>query len=381
MRTYSAEETQSVPFLPSGAQSTMITRRQAMALPLIVVASALPMPVAAQSEPDPAPLAWPTASLADLGFDAGLGETIVASLPNFPAVTGVCVVRHGHLGFEHYRNGHDAGTLVNIRSVTKSVTSTLIGIARQRGDLDSIDQTVGELVPDRIPTDADAAVADITMRSFLTMTSGLWWDTHDDWPMLLAADDWVENTLRQPIVAPQGEVFLYNTGGSHLLGVMLATVLDRPLEDYAEEHLFGPLGIEPGEWMRSPQGEVNGGSGLELLPTDMAKLGQLLIGGGRRNEVQVVAEEYATAATTYQSAGESVTGGNIGVAYGFQWWVTDDTGYEAFFALGFGGQYIYAVPELELVVVVAAGFGEGEQPILTSHRPISEQIVIPAIIA
>lgn len=356
----------------------MIDRRRFATLPLIALAHVPALSLAAQPA---ASTPWPAGDLAGLGFDPALGETLIASLPNYPAATGVCVVRDGQLAFEYHRGGYDPGTLVNIRSVTKSVTSTLIGIALERGDLASIDLTAGDLVPDRIPPDADPAVADITMRSFLAMSSGLWWDTHDDWPMLLAAENWVATTLRQPIVAEQGTEFIYNTGGSHLVGVMLASLLDRPLEDYADEHLFGPLGIRRGNWMRSPQGEVNGGSGLELLPSDMAKLGQLLLEEGTWNGTQVLPADYATAATTEQSEGESITGGNIGVPYGYQWWITGATGYEAFFALGFGGQYVYVVPDLDLVVVVAAGFEEGEQPVLTSHRPIPEQIVIPAIIA
>ena len=355
----------------------MLSRRHVLSLPLAV---ALPRPdrLAAQvagSTP------WPASDLATLGFDPALGDIIDAELPNFPAVTGVCVVRHSQLAYEHYRGGYDATTVVNIRSVTKSVTSTLVGIALHRGDLDSIDRTIGELIPERIPDDADPATAEITLRSFLTMTSGLWWDGHSDWQMLLASENWIENTLRQPIVAAQGEHFVYNTGGSHLIGVVVATVTGRPLEEYAEEHLFTPLGIRPGPWMRSPQGEANGGSGLELLPADMAKLGQLLMQQGTWNDTEILSADYAVAATTWQSEGESITGGSIGVPYGFQWWITNATGYEAFFALGFGGQYIYVVPALDLVVVVAAGFDEGEQPILTSHRPISESLVIPSVIA
>jgi CubicO group peptidase (beta-lactamase class C family) len=322
---------------------------------------------------------WDQVTLEQAGFDPGLGDEIMAALPNFPAVTGVCVVRNGMLAFEHYTAGYTASDLVDIRSVTKSVTSTLVGIAIQQGDLEHIDVTVGEVIPERIPSEADPGVADITLRSFLSMTSGLWWDGHDDWQMLLDADNWVENTLRQPIVAEQSQQFIYNTGGSHLAGVMLAEIVDQPLEDYATTHLFSPLGIEPGDWMRSPQGEVNGGSGLELLPRDMAKFGHLLMTEGEWFGEQVVDPSYSRAATTRQSDGEAVTGGSIGVAYGFQWWVTGATGYDAFFALGFGGQYVYVVPALELVVVVAAGFDDGETPFLTSHRPIPEQIVIPAI--
>ncbi len=354
----------------------MMTRRRLLATPL-VLAAVRPTGVTAQVETSSP---WPMASLTDLGFDPGLGDRIISQLPKFPAVTGVCVIRRGVLAFEHYRGGHDADTLVNTRSVTKSITSTIAGIALHRGDLASIDLTLGELIPDRIPPDADPGTAGITLRSVLSMTSGLRWDGNGDWGSLLASEDWIANTLRQPIVAPQGERFVYNTGGSHLIGVVIAAVTGRPLEEYAEEHLFSPLGIRPGDWMRSPQGEVNGGAGLELLPRDCAKLGQLLLQQGRWEDEQLLDPAYAHAATTFQSPGESVTGGSIGVAYGFQWWITNDTGYEAFFALGYGGQYIYVVPSLELAVVVAAGFGEGEQPVLTSHRPIPERIVIPAIV-
>lgn len=351
-------------------------------LPGLVIAPGFARTIVARQPATPADAAWPTGSLTELGFAADLEARIAQALPNFPAVTGVVVVRHGVLATEVYLGRYNADTVVNIRSVTKSVTSTLVGIALQRGDLASIDITVGEAIPDRIPADADPAVADLTMRSFLSMSSGLWWDGHDDWPMLLAAENWVENTLRQPIVAGPGEQFVYNTGGSHLIGVMLAEVLGVALEDYAAEHLFAPLGIVPGAWQRSPQGEVNGGSGLELLPRDMAKLGYLLGRGGAWNGSPIVEAGYAAAATTRQSDGEAVTGGAIGVAYGFQWWITNDTGYEAFFALGFGGQYVYVVPALDLVVVVAAGYDDeaGESPILTSHRPIPEQIVIPTIV-
>lgn len=355
----------------------MISRRQMLTFP-----AALALPVRGiLAQPTPPSTTWPSGTPEDLGFAADLGTRIESRLPEFPAVTGVLVIRHGVLAFETYRGGYDAATLVNIRSVTKSLTSTLVGIALHRGDIDRVDLTVGDVIPDRIPASADPEVANITMESFLSMTSGLWWDNHTDWQMLLAAPNWVENTLQQPIIAPQGTQFIYNTGGSHLVGVMLATLVGQPLEDYATTHLFAPLGIESGSWMRSPQGEVNGGAGLELLPRDTAKLGQVLLEGGAWQGEQLVDPAYAIAATTRQSDGEAVTGGAIGVPYGFQWWITNQTGHQAFFALGFGGQYVYVVPALDLVVVVAAGFPDGTTPVLTSHRPIPEQIVIPAIIS
>jgi CubicO group peptidase (beta-lactamase class C family) len=158
-------------------------------------------------------------------------------------------------------------------------------------------------------------------------------------------------TLGLPVVGIPGETYVYNTGGSHVLGVTVAKAAEKPLEDYADDVLFRPLGITPGDWMRSPQGEVSAGSGLEMIPRDMLKLGELYLRNGEWNGEQIIDPEFATAATTWQSAGDS-TGGWAG--YGYQWWITaTGAGYPAFFALGYGGQHIFVVPALDLVVVAA----------------------------
>jgi CubicO group peptidase (beta-lactamase class C family) len=151
------------------------------------------------------------------------------------------------------------------------------------------------------------------------------------------------------VIGVPGETYVYNTGGSHVLGVIVAAAAGMPLEDYAQEVLFAPLGITPGDWMRSPQDEVSAGSGLEMSPRDMAKLGYLYLRGGEWDGQQIVEPEFAAQATTWQSAGDA-TGG--WAAYGYQWWVTNtNAGYPAYFALGYGGQHIFVVPALDLVVI------------------------------
>jgi CubicO group peptidase (beta-lactamase class C family) len=210
---------------------------------------------------------------------------------------------------------------------------------------------VGETIPERIPEGADPRVADVTLWQWLTMTSGLQWDAYGDWQRLLAAPDWVAMTLGLPVVGIPGESYVYNTGGSHVLGVTVAKAAGMPLEDYADDVLFRPLGITPGDWMRSPQDEVSAGSGLEMTARDMLKLGQLYLRNGEWDGEQIIDPEYAAAATTWQSAGDS-TGGWAG--YGYQWWITaTNAGYPAYFALGYGGQHIFVVPALDLVVVAA----------------------------
>ena len=295
---------------------------------------------------------WHRATPASHGIDpTALAAVDTRVATETPDLSALLVIRGGDIVFERYYHGQQPGEPINTRSVTKSVTGTLVGIALGEGKLRSLDQTVGELIPDRIPPGADPRVADVTIKQLLTMTSGLAWDAGSDWPTLTTSDNWVELTLGLPVVGIPGETFVYNTGGSHLLGVIVAAATGQNLEDYAREKLFAPLGIAPGNWMSSPQGEPSAGSGLELTPRDMAKLGYLYLNGGRWDGVQIVPADYVAAATRYQSAGDA-TGGYAN--YGYQWWVTSTAaGYPAYFALGYGGQHIFVVPDLDLVVVAA----------------------------
>lgn len=320
----------------------------------MAVAGLTRQPVSAQQA---APDYWPTtgwrlASPEEHGVDpAGLAAVDARVPDEVPALSALLAVRHGYLVFERYYGGQEPEQPINTRSVTKSVTGTLVGVARRQGRFTKIEQTVGELIPERIPEGADPRVADVTLWQLLTMTSGLQWEAAGDWQRLLAAPDWVAMTLGLPVVGIPGQTYVYNTGGSHVLGVMTAQVAGKPLEDYAQEVLFGPLGMQAGNWMRSPQGEVSAGSGLELTPRDMLKLGYLYLRNGAWDGRQIIEPEYAAAATTWQSAGDA-TGAWAG--YGYQWWVTaTDAGYPAYFALGYGGQHIFVVPALDLVVVAA----------------------------
>ena len=332
----------------------MTHRRRIVLAALLLLAIAAPRTTVAQpgSERDYWPTAgWRSGAPEEHGVDpAALSDVDARVRFETPDLSALLVVRDGYLVFERYYNGQEPDEPINVRSITKSVTGALIGIALAEGELTDLDQTVGELIPDRIPPGADPRVADVTLRQLLTMTSGLAWDASTDWPTLTGSDNWVELTLSQPIVGIPGETYVYNTGGSHLLSVILEAVTGRDPLDYAQEKLFDPLGIEPGEWPRSPQGERSGGSGLELTARDMAKFGYLYLNGGEWDGEQIVPADYVAASTTWQSAGDA-TGL---AAYGYQWWVTTTwAGYPAYFALGYGSQHIFVVPDLDLVVVAA----------------------------
>ena len=357
-----------------------LTRRTLAATVALLGVASAPRPgfrqAHAQTAPDVLDVEtgpWPTVSPEDAGIDPALPDTLDAVIVEYPAVTGIVVIRGGAIVTEHYQGDYGRDDLFDIRSVTKSVIGTLIGIALQREDLSSLDATIGELIPERIPGGADPGVAGITVRGLLTMTSGLEWDYRSDYERLEASADPVLTTLSQPITAAEGEVYVYNSGGSHLLGLILAEVSGQPLEAYADDVLFGPLGIERGPWDRTPQGEVIGGYGLQLTPRDLGRLGQLYLNEGTWNGARLLPADYVGEATSYQSAGD----GTGRTPYGYQWWVTDASGYDAFYALGYGGQYIYVVPALDLICVVAVGF-ETDLLELRSPRPIIETVIVPA---
>jgi CubicO group peptidase (beta-lactamase class C family) len=310
------------------------------------------------------------------GMDPALldqaGEIVATQMPD---VTGLLVIRHGYVVFEqYYGDEYGRSDPLKIRSITKSFVGTLIGIALAEGTLQSLDQTIGALIPERIPSKADPGTPDITVHHLLTMTSGWEWDISTDYQRLIASKNWTALTLSLPIAHEPGTFYAYNTGGSHLLSVILTKVTGQDTADYAQKKLFDPLGIARPTWQRSPQHETVGGFGLELTARDLAKLGYLYLNGGKWDGEKIVPAEYVAAATTYQSTGDS-TGF---AAYGYQWWVAEVAGMPSFFGLGFGGQYLYVVPALDLIAVVVAGFETA--PPVTIHRPLIENVIVPAVI-
>ena len=224
-------------------------------LTMVFLLAALPSLAAAQTSTATAVTSqpWPEAEPAEVAMDAArldvAGDRADAELPD---ISALFVARDGTLVYERYYGEQGVNEPINVRSVTKSVVSTLIGIALADGDLASLDEPIGDPIPDRIPDNADPRTPEITVRHLLTMTSGLTWSAGSDYPDLIASDDWVTLTLSQPVVAEPGTTYVYNSGGSHLLSVILTEVTGQDTAEFAQERLFGPLGIVPGEWERSP---------------------------------------------------------------------------------------------------------------------------------
>ncbi|HZG89556.1 MAG TPA: serine hydrolase [Pseudonocardia sp.] len=270
----------------------------------------------------------------------------------------------------------DPASRGNVRSVTKSVLATLIGIAVDDGRIAGVDRTLGELLPDHAPV-MPGPMRAATLRQVLTMTAGAVADRPADASPPDPAEDWARRALTLGPQTPPG-TFVYSTTGSHLLSAVLTEATGMSARDYARRELFGPLGIDvPGPgvaWKADPQGRQLGGTGLHLGAADMLALGRLYRAGGRWNGEQLVSAAWVAEATRPHVR----TGGGL-AGYGYQWWTTTADGHPAFVAAGSGGQLIEVVPDLDLVVVVRNEVGDGPAARSPDYPRLVDSVIAPAI--
>lgn len=283
-------------------------------------------------------------------MDSAALERAASAAEAIPRLRSLLVARHGHLVLERYFGGTDAATLFDVRSVTKTVVAMLTGLAVADGALPGVGARLGDyLTP---PTRLDAGDSAVTVHELLTMTSGYQW--HElgggpDFNLWINANDHVQYLLDRPQFGPPGP-FEYNSAAAHVLGVVVENAEAEPLPDYAEQALLKPAGISSAQWEKLEFGTVNGGAGMSLTARDMLRIGQLLLQEGRSGDRDVVPAAWVRAMTAPRFSWRIVVGPQAGVTYGYLCWVADGAPRPAYFAWGYGGQFIYVVPSLDMVV-------------------------------
>jgi len=241
-----------------------------------------------------------------------------------------------------------------VHSITKSVTSALIGIALEHGHLDNPDQKPIDFFPEYFTETSDPRKKKITLKHLLTMSGGFRWDDRGpsmyNWYM---SSNWVQNAIQLPQEHHPGDVFNYNSSTSHILSAILAKILKTDMLEFARTHLFKPLGIDTVFWRQDPQGYYIGGFGLGLSPRDLAKIGFLYLNDGYWNGKSIIPENWVKTSTRQhiQAFSHPIYGA---FGYGFQWWIKKVDGCDSYRAWGRRGQYIVVVPELDLVVAVTS---------------------------
>jgi CubicO group peptidase (beta-lactamase class C family) len=295
-----------------------------------------------------------------------------------PQIFSFLVERGGQLIFERYYNGKSRSDPANIQSVTKSVTSALVGIALKQGKIKHLDQTLAslrsELFPEFPVREADARKGDITVRHLLSMSSGLDWDEWED-TEVWSSDDWAEYMLALPLSDEPGSTFNYNSAAFHLLSVLITKTTGLNALEFGRRYLFDPLGITVHRWATDPQGNPIGSSELLITPRDMAKLGRLYHDGGRWGGEEIVPAHYVAESVREQSSG----GFPEEAAYGYGWWVATDPYRPNYMAAGYGGQYVYVMPTLDAVAVITANPYLPPQEV-DDYRYLVEEFVIPALV-
>ena len=325
-----------------------------------------PAPAARFPDPD-----WATADPASHGIDPRRLKDVAAYLASIDS-TCMAVIKDGYLVDSRYWNGTTPHSTQNVFSATKSVTSTLVGIAQDEGLLD-IDQPASTYLHEWRGTPSER----VTIRNLLRGDSGRRWDPDTDIAKLVRAPDETAFALGLDQQHPPGDTWHYSNTAVQTLEPILQRATGRSVQDYAQAKLFGPIGMRA-TFTKDPAGNDYAYSNLQAGCLDMAKFGYLALNRGNWNGRQVVSQAWFDDATSKASQ-------KLDTEYGLLWWrntngrhilinddVVDDGAYvwpaappDTFFAFGLGSQLVIVVPSEHLVIVrLGGGRSPGEPDVV-----------------
>ena len=326
---------------------------------------------------------WPTRGWRESEPSAqGLNPQVLQGLEAFipgslPRTSSLLVARHGYIVYERYFQG-DQDTPRTLWSVTKSVLSTLIGIALAEGRIRSIDQPMLDFFPELSARPLNPEVRRITLRHLLTMSDGI---SREGLDFLLT-----EDKLSVPLQYGPGANFYYNSMSPQVLSIILTRTTGLKARDFAMKRLFQPLGIPEVRWFQV-DGYSLGAFGLELTTRDLAKIGYLLLNEGRWDGRQIVPPAWVAEATRphirvpRSAKFIALTGPYFVDQYGYYWWVRPRQIPPAYMAQGYGGQFLYIVPELDLVTVITANDQDSKENLhALGYLALIDDYIVPAVV-
>lgn len=255
------------------------------------------------------------------------------------------LVRHGVVIAEAWWSPENPDKQHVLWSLSKSFTSTAVGIAVNEGKL-TLDDRVIDFFPDDVPANASENLKQMRVRDLLTMSSG-----HADEPNVRGSNNWVKAFLEHPVVHKPGTFFRYNTPATFMQSAIVQKVTGQPIDEYLQSRLFGPLGIQSPRWDKNPQGIVLGGYGLHLTTDDIAKFGQLYLQKGVWGDRVLIPSGWIDQATSKQVSNGNQPTSDWNQGYGFQFWRCRNNAYRGD---GKDGQFCVVLPDLDAVVVMTA---------------------------
>ena len=323
---------------------------------------------------------WETASLSSVGLSEFKLDLMLAYLREYTNhnIHSIIIVKNNKLAFEEYyygrkfnmaqytgETGFNRDDTHDLCSATKSFVSALIGIAIDKGYIQSVEQKISEFFPEYIDLFQNSALKQmITIKDLLTMSSGIQWDDEtyyyddprNDIYQLFRSSDPIEYILTKSIIETPGTVFAYRNCNTILLGEIIRKATGKRIDAFAQTYLFDKLGITELEWQMLPNNVVFCSGDLRLRPRDMAKFGQLFLDKGVWKQQRIISENWIDESV---KARYLMLNSRWEDGYGYQWWTktfsTNLNSYESYFAEGWGGQYILVFSELNMVIVFTGG--------------------------
>ena len=307
---------------------------------------------------------WQNADPIDVGMDPKkLSELNPMIMSQYKNINGIVILRQENIVFEKYYNGYGPDDTFHVASVTKSIISSLIGIAIDKGYIKSVDEKVLDFFPEYVSNPADIQKRSTTLRHLLTMTAPYpFKNGHEPLERFCRQSDWVKYALDG--LGQNGKIgtFKYSTAGAHLLSAIITRATGKNAREFANNNLFRPIGIREipdyemkafgyedlfGKsvkgWVKDPKGNSTGGWGLTLTSRDMARFCLLYLNDVLWSDNQIISKSWVNESIAMNSN-----------KYGFLWWLHNEDGVFAYLALGDGGNVICCIPEKDLVVVIAS---------------------------
>jgi CubicO group peptidase (beta-lactamase class C family) len=315
-------------------------------------------------------------------------DAIDAAARTLPRLRSLLVSHRGALLFERYYNGARRERPANIKSASKSVISTLVGIAIDRGLIPSVDTPLVKYFPE-LANAADARKRAITVEHLLEMRSGLEGTSNRNYGAWVTSRNWVSHALARPMFASPGELMEYSTGNTHLLSAILTKVAGKSTLEFANDVLGRPLGFTFPSWPRDPQGVYFGGNDMLMTPRQMLAVGELYRNQGRAAGRELLPASWVTRSCKGRAREWRLDDPRREEirrldpmrdrTYGYGWWVHEIRGHQTCFAWGYGGQYIFVVPGLELVFVTTSSVDVSDER--RGHRQVVFDILDHMVVA
>ena len=294
-----------------------------------------------------------------------------------PRIRSLLISHDGRLVLEEYFNGMNPQRATNVKSVSKSILSALVGIAIAEGHIDGVDQPISDYYGDRLVSADDRGKGNITVGNLLSMQAGLETTSFYNYGAWVLSDDWVGFALDRPVLSPPGTRMHYSTGNTHLLSDIITRTTGQSTLEFAREALAKPMGITLLAWPQDPNGIYFGGNNMELTPRQMLRFGELYLNDGRIDGKQVVPAEWVNLSLEPRVRSSR----NLERQYGYGWWIRDMAGIPTAYAWGYGGQFILVAKDLDLVVVTTSSSQPGDsrrRHIRALYDLLEDKIVAPA---